>query len=503
MRSFMHRLMIHKHSVVMALAAIPLLLLAWLSYPMMYPGFDVWIHLSRMEYGGQYWRLWYEIWIAIFQHADIQGFFDRALWIHRVQVLLTVGMVGLSAYWILLAIFIRSSISKPSLVIHALCAIWIWLIMHGTASTPFGGDQPFVQSWLMWYSVNYQITLPVFFLSAGALMLSMADDLKPRQRLALTAVSLGGALFIAKIHPSELPYLFWVLGLSLLILVRWRLKHHVMGWALAVSLLLFAFHFSGKLPAGVLVYQQQGWLGLYEAILKNGEWITSVGNRGQASFNYLYSLGLAAVVLSLIAASRLPSVNRRMLWVVLLSAVPVFAIFFKVPAGLLSMVTEAHIVWRFTFSSLLFLGLPILLCTLSLVFKDMAQPVTQAAMSGGVVLLVLCLSFVFEPKQITYQYARSLVQAFEPSKVHYGLPEGSKAWLENTRDALATKPKGQWICADLFSAYYLHFIYDQRSLLLPPPFELSPMACGFPRDGGELKPFMASPLPWAYGPSAR
>jgi hypothetical protein len=95
-----------------------------------------------------------------------------------------------------------------------------------------------------------------------------------------------------------------------------------------------------------------------------------------------------------------------------------------------------------------------------------------------------------------------LVHAFEPSKIHYGLPEGSVDWLERTRDALATKPEGQWICADLFSAYYLYFIYDQRSLLVPPPFELSPMACGFPRDGGELKPFMASPLPWVYGPSA-
>lgn len=488
-----------KHPLLpVALVLGPLLALVFASYPMMYPGFDVWIHMARMAYGEAGVKVWYDVWREVFALLQIDNVFDRALLIHRVQVLLTLGMLGVSAYWVLLTVFRRTAVKRTTLMLQALCAVWIWLIMHGTVSTPVAGDRPFWQSWLLWYSVNYQIALPVYFLSAAALLLAWLGDVSRQARYGLLVVSFVGAVFIAKVHAGELPYLiFSAFLVSLLAFKRQLVRPYlavIFGGVVATTA---AIGLVGRLPTGLQVFKEKGFEGFASAALGYGELMVAVLNRGGSSWNFYYFMGLAAAVLALVLARQNDQVQFRPLGFVLLSSIPAMAIHAPLTAGLLAMVTYPEIAWRFSFSSFLFVAVPVLCVMVGLRFPALLGTWRQLVLTAAVVCTTLVASYVAEPNNVAYRYTRSLLTTLSPEKVHFGLPSQSEAWLDQANQALKAEKDQGPVCADMFSAYYLYFVYQQKRMILPTNVEVHIGPCDFPRDGGDLKRLELTPLPWS------
>jgi hypothetical protein len=483
----------------MGLVLLSLVVFGVASHPMMYPGFDVWIHMARLEYGEPGWRIWYDAWRNLFQAWSIAEVFDRAWLIHRVQVVLTMVMVGLSAYWVLLAAFKKTGLSRSVLVLQSLCAVVIWMAMHGTVSTPVNGDRPFFQSWILWYSVNYQISLPIFFLSAGALVLAWLGDVGSRARWGLWATAAVGAVLIAWIHSGELPYLMLAAGWLALLTVEKRLKWLYLAVTLLGALLAWAAIHWGRLPQGLLVLQSGGLEGLLKAVNDNGALLVAWLNRGWASWNFLYFMGLAAALgAAWLTQRRVPGVNQRVIGFVLLSALPAAALHFKTSAGLLAMVTYPEIAWRFSFSSFLFLGVPILSLSFALYWPSWATQWRQLFISAGMVLAVLVASYLVEPNHVAYRYARSLLTSLSAERVHFGLPPQTETWLDRVDQALKNEKDQGPVCGDMFSAYYLYFVHQQQRMILPTNVEVHIGPCDFPRDGGDLKRLGLGPVPWVY-----
>lgn len=489
-----------KHPLLpVALVLGPLLVLVLASHPMMYPGFDVWIHMARMAHGEPGWKIWYDVWREVFALFKIDNVFDRALLVHRVQVLLTVGMVGLSAYWVLVTVFHRTAVKRTTLVLQALCAVWIWLIMHGTVSTPVGGDRPFWQSWLLWYSVNYQIALPVYFLSAAALLLAWLGDVTSRARYGLLTVAFMGAIFIGKVHAGELPYLMFGACLLVLLAFKRRLVRPylllILGGVVAIALTIGLV---GRLPSGLQIFKEKGIEGFIAAVLGYGDLMVAWLNRGGASWNFYYFMGLAAAVLALVLARQNDQVQFRPLWFVLLSSIPAMAIHSPLTAGLLAMVTYPEIAWRFSFSSFLFVALPVLAVVVGLRFPQFMGSWRQLVLTGTVCLVTLVASYVAEPNNVAYRYTRSLLTTLSPERVYFGLPPQSEAWLEKVNKALIAEKDQGPVCADMFSAYYLYFVYQQKRMILPTNVEVHIGKCDFPQDGGDLKRLGLSAAPWKF-----
>ena len=476
-----------------------LVILASKSHPMMYPGFDIWIHLSRIESAESSHRYWYQAWKTIFNLLGLTDVFDRALIIHRLQVFLAMGMIGLSAYWVMLVAFKNTIINKSIFALQAGCAVWIWLSMHGTVSTPLNGDRAFFQSWLMWYSVNYQITLPVYLMSASALLLAWFGDNQEKIRWLLLGLTSVGAIFITAIHASELSYLFFAIAWIFIIGFKPNLKWiYIFGIFLLITSAYIGIQFIGRLPTGLEILQSEGWTGLYKAIKGNGDWMINRGNRGQASFNYLYIMGLTSICLSMFFILRKPEVNIRPFWFVALSALPVFALYWDLSAGSMAMILYPQITWRFTFSSFLFLGIPLLVISLGLRYPKLINQWYQLLLTTGFVFLATLASYRYEPNHVTYQYARSIAYSLSPEKVFFGIPPDAKNWLKHANQLILNDNEQKPICTDIFSAYYLFFVHAQDRVLLPPHTGINTGACNFPRDGGDLKRFPIEPPPWTF-----
>jgi hypothetical protein len=483
--------------VALVLGALLVLILA--SHPMMYPGFDVWIHLARIEYHPPGGRVWYDVWREVFGLLQIDNVFDRALLIHRVQLLLTVGMVGLSAYGVLLTVFERTYVKRSALVLQSMCAVWLWLVMHGTVSTPVAGDRPFIQSWLLWYSVNYQITLPMYFLSAAALLRAWVGVVTPRERLGLLLVVFLGAVVIAKVHASELPYLLFM-GLVLLGLgFRWRWRWWFLGAGVAAGVLMvLAVKSIGHLPRGWVTLQNEGWSGLFMAISNYGDWMVSRGNRGQASWNFYHWMGLGAAAWAVYLLARTQHINRQAVAFVLLSAIPAAALHWKWSAGAMAMAIYPEIAWRFAFSSFLFVGVPLLVLALGLKYAALAKHAYPLLLTAAISSAVMVASFRFEPHHVAFQYTRSIIHTLSPGRVNFGLTPENQAWLKQADQALRAEAQQGPVCADIFSAYYLYFVYRQHRMILPNNIELHLGDCRYPRDGGDLKRLPIEPPPWTF-----
>ena len=477
----------------------PLFALVLASYPMMYPGFDIWIHMGRMAFGKTGVEVWYDFWREVLALLQIDNMFDRALLIHRVQVLLTVVMVSLSAYWVLLTVFQRTVVKQTTLLLQSLCAVWIWLIMHGTVSTPVGGDRSFWQSWLLWYSVNSQIALPVYFLSAAALLLALLGGVTKRARYGLLALAFLGGLFIGKVHGGELPYLMFSAFLLILLAFKGRLirQYLVLIFSGAVATAL-AIGLVGRLPTGLQVLKDKGFEGFLSAVLGYGDLMVAWLNRGGNSWNFYYFMCLAAAFLALALARQNDQIQFRPLWFVLLSSIPAMAIHAPLSAGFLAMVTYPEIAWRFSLSSFLFVALPVVSVMVGLRFPQFMGLWRQLLLTGAVCLATLVASYVAEPNNVAYRYTRSLFTTLSPEQVHFGLSPQSEVWLEQANQALIAEKDQGPVCADIFSAYYLYFIYQQKRMILPTSVRFHIGKCDFPRDGGDLKRLGLSAAPWKF-----
>jgi len=330
-------------------------------------------------------------------------------------------------------------------------------------------------------------------------LLALLGDVTRQARYGLLAVSFVGAVFIAKVHAGELPYLiFSAFLLSLLAFKRQLVRPYlalIFGGIVATTA---GIGLIGRLPTGLQVLKEKGFEGFASAALGYGDLMVAVLNRGGSSWNFYYFMGLAAAVLAFVLARQNDQVQFRPLWFVLLSSIPAMAIHAPLTAGLLAMVTYPEIAWRFSFSSFLFVAVPVLSVMVGLRFTEFMDSWRQLVLTVTLCAATLMASYVAEPNNVAYRYTRSLLTTLSPERVHFGFPPQSEGWLEQVNQALIAEKDQGPVCADIFSAYYLYFVYQQKRMILPTNVEVHIGPCDFPRDGGDLKRLGLSAAPWKF-----
>ncbi len=116
--------------------------------------------------------IWHYVWAQIFNffHIDRTHIFLRAQIIHYIQSISIFIMIFYTS-----KIFIKNLFIKISLNTLNYLGYWsalIWFTVFSTAS------EYHHQVWILWYSINYQITLPLTLLMAGlsiSLILTLAQ----------------------------------------------------------------------------------------------------------------------------------------------------------------------------------------------------------------------------------------------------------------------------------------------------------------------------------------
>lgn len=486
------------------------------SYPMMRPGFDVWWHLGMIEAPAQADEVlfptrrlvWHHAWHHLFFWLNITDVFARALLIHRVQLLLTVVLLVVSAY-LLLRVLTQKLKPAPSIIwTAALLSTVIWLLMHGTHSVARGGGvgASVVQSWPLWYSVTYQISLPLYFAATACVFFGVASEATLRKRIAAILCSLCLISIGTIIHAAETAY--FLVCLALLALAYVRRRNFPLGALVLISggtaVYWLASQQSYAVPALLTTFLNEGVEKASLDIMRTGAHLVNSGrNRADTGWHAMHWISLLGLLTGALLIQRLLKENgHRMDWrpVVFVGSTALLPALLTthLGAGLFAHVTHQYIAWRFALASLLFVGLPLGV----LVFTESVygnSSVGRRAVLVGALTVLICsvviwLSKEYERKQPSFAYAQSLARSLNPQKSYFGLTAEQRSSLEYTVAALRTRAAPDLLCTDLFSAYYLFFVARYREVHLPsslehiPGYRFSDAPCKFPLSKQHLNP---------------
>lgn len=490
-------------------AAIPVcataLILAFIlsSYPMMRPGIDIWVHLGLIQ---DFNKInpsayppsrvhWHEVWHHVLRQIGVSEIFASALVIHRIQFLAVYSLIASSSYILLDLLLRRVAVEKSTLYLASLLSSALWLCMTGTRSHAHDGFE-LVQSWMIWYSVNYQISLPlVIFAIAIALRLAFGG-------LTTLQTSVGGLLLllslglVAAFHMAELAYfLLAVVALAVLFVRRRRSVILAIATGLVSCLLIYAaLQYSHAHPRSLKYILSGEWGRLLDNILAEGQRLSETGaTRMEFGWNALHTVSLSLILLGMFIQATFPECwqRTRQDWkvsaFVLSSALLPLALFTHLGTGIFAYLTYAAIAYRFAFANLLFIGIPffILVVTYSPVSSRLrdAQRPALVALCAAFVLAIVGAEQLLQRRPVVTAYAFSLLGSLRQESMYFGVTDLQYTAIhQKLRSIKPEKPKKRprLLCADIFTAYHLFFVQRFHRVALPRPLKRIPGYAGTP-----------------------
>ena len=488
-----------------------------MSYPMVRPGFDVWWHLGAVDAPDRLDStafpprrvLWHHFWHWVFGVLQVQDHFVRALVIHRTQFFVTVFSLTLTGYLLLRILIRKKSVVDGSLWTAALLSAVFWLVTNGTRSVAHDGGPgaDVTQSWLLWYSVNYQISLPLVLLSMALLLSAVDQELSTRVRWGFV-IGVFATLSVATLaHVAEVVYflLFAVLVATLYLRGRYAV---VLAMVLSVGGLLLAglaLSHAYAVPRLMAFVLKGDLFGALDAIRQEGELLRGTGlTRIDTGWHVLHSVSLVGLILGILVwRNRGISIQqgRQGKWkasaAVVLTAVFPLALMTNLGAGLFAFLTHTYIAWRFSLASLLFVGVPFAALALSERLLSRTGVAWRQLATVGLVVVVCGLALWGEndPERPSpsLAFGQSLVRSLHPQEMYFGLSPTQQSALRTLSDSLKSPQAHSVLCADIFSSYYLFFLERYRWVSLPPALEYLPgyqkseADCGYPSDNPTLR----------------
>lgn len=425
MNTALHPTTIQGHRFITWALVAGMVLFALNSYPMMYPGYDFHFHLESIKHNYHANNFWHMQWAGVFKYLntpDVEPL--RGLIVHRTQTFLTLALLVASAYLFLGTAL--KNLDKHAKFQLATLAVAIWLMMHGTYSSPAGEPHysaRHVLSWLQWYSVNYQIALPMFFFGSATLLKAVTAS-HLRHTAWWSALTLITAYLIARIHAAELVYFLFVAGGIFVIYVlpfqRWYVL--LLTAALLLLALKLGLTFSYRQPVILELMHPSRWGELMAKMNEFGHLLVGNNlNRSETTWHSLYTVSLMAAVGTIVWAKNKGAVQLGLLLV--FSSLLAIGIQIHHSAGLLGLVIGEYVTWRFGFSTLLFVAIPLLVGVWLERRPNTDSPLRTSVLAlglpTGLLVLVALYSRFFEPLHPAYNFAKSVLFSLDPVLGHF------------------------------------------------------------------------------------
>ncbi len=458
------------------IVAIVFLLIAT-SYPMMKMRFDIWDHVDRIKIGvldaNQLVNLpkkaWYLTWVAIFKVAGVTDIYTIATVVHRTQFILCVILIYSASkqiYAALLPLQPKTKIENNWLSSLALSSVFIWVTIIGTHSF-------FQQAWIMWYSVTYQITLPMLFLSLGLLVNVMG--IQQSRKIIILKIGLSAILMIGVyiFHAGELAYMtFYIPILAICFATQYKysssflLKSTIL---ILIIIYLSIVFYTDQVPA-LLSYLRGGDLAkIYAEIITKGTWnAIHGGNRYAANWNELYKLSVYLFLpLSVLLSLKVPKINNRVFCFIILSLVFCFIPTYKYSAGLVSLISYDGIVNRYYFASYIFLLIPMVIYLLFCTWIKNNNPIYLIVVTLLIVLSTFMYSNFVGKHGIYYENVHSIINGILAKKIDIGLPEEEIRDIERQLISAEQRFKSDEFiyCGAFESLYVAYYVFGKRNLV--------------------------------------
>ena len=449
---------------------------------MHYP-FDIFTHLQWIDAqtyaqsvpGERYF--WHYLWAHIFSwlHIGTSEVFLRAHIIHYVQTAAAFLMLFYSSRVVYRELF--PDTHTDSLNFMAYWATLLWFTLFANYSMHHH------MVWISWYSVTYQITLPMTLLTLALLLPLFTRKMAwYRQAVHLALIGLLSYLII-RMHAMEYIYFLLYAGVLLLVymdkIFGFARRHLALASLLLLSVLTGFWWLAGilrtssyRMPELFSYLSLEKIPELYSVILAKGALFTSHFSKASEIMNALVYLSLFAVAFMLsVALYRhfkqydTPRINLRILIFLAITSLFVFIPLTNVTSGFAIMLTYTDITYRFYYSTLLFLALPASVFYLYWLWghKQLLLPnVTMAFLIAA----TLFYSYHFSSKHNYYKNVYSLLQMFDEKQMRFNLSEKEIASIgkllqKYEQTNTSGKPNCYYARGDI--AFVIKFIYQKET----------------------------------------
>jgi hypothetical protein len=370
---------------------------------------------------------WHYCWAKIFEilNLDNTKLFTRAYIIHYMQTIITYFSIYYFSYTFNKFTFLKAN--KLNLHILSAWATLIWFTIYATESVGFH------LVWIQWYSVNYQISLPLTLLST-ALFFNFLFN-KNGKYFYLVFYILITAIVLS-IHSAEFVYFLMYLALliaiyldKIFIFLKTNKLTSIIIFIL-LSIILFYLDkiiplISYRMPKLLTFILNNNYQGLWNTILAEGDFIVQLLSRAKDSFNELMVVSLCLLIpillISLYLKKKKEHINLRFIIFLALSSLFVLIPMYQISAGIASTLTYKLIVNRFYYSSTIFLVIPIFAYLALYIFKKEKSILTSAVIALTVLGTFIYSRYAIATQQNYYKNIQSIKNAWNERKVGFNL----------------------------------------------------------------------------------
>ncbi|MDQ7085342.1 MAG: hypothetical protein Q9M36_10640 [Sulfurovum sp.] len=308
--------------------------------------------------------IWHYLWAKIFYIMNISplDIFLRAKIIHMTQIYISLFSIYYFSMVILRNLFTK--IKPMDLKWLSFWSLIIWLTIFSTFSIVSH------QVWIMWYSVNYQITLPLFWYITALTLVLFLEKTSLIKKIFFTLQILILSKFILQAHSMEFMYYLMYLSLFILVFLDKVYFNFKKYFYVLLPIIITIGYFLTKFTSDrsrLFDYLSLEKLPiLYTQIMKEGSLlVVHHYNRANSSINelmYLIALSSIFFMIYLLITkyqNKTIGIQPRILIFIGLSSLFILIPLYQFSGGLFSIITKMVVVNRLYYSSSLFILLPI------------------------------------------------------------------------------------------------------------------------------------------------
>lgn len=446
-----------------------------MSYPMMKLRYDLWDHVDRIRVmildsaavsPGK--RYWYACWAFVFKLFAVTDIFTIAIVIHRVQFIANCVLIYVAAKQLfepLLSLSRHDRLQNQWLSALSLSSVLIWLGSIGTFS--------FIQqAWIMWYSVNYQITLSFLFLSVAQVVNILTVEQSKNIQITKSLSAFILLILILLFHAGELAYFIFYIPIFIICFIG-KFKINIKyAFLFSVLMILIAYlasmFYTGQTPLLITLLKNNDAGKIMTLIQEKGTWnAVQGGNRYSGNWNELYTLSVITLLLiALLAVFKKILVHKRVLAFIVLSLVFCFAPTYIFSSGFLSLVSYDEIVNRYYFASFLFLSIPLCIYLFILKFKIFIRPLYLIIITFLIIFLVYSYSKFVNEQGIFYKNIKSIAVSLKSKGIEMEVSQEEMTKIgEQIQSAELSKNTNNFIYCGLFHHIYIaRYVYDRKNV---------------------------------------
>ncbi len=403
------------------------------SNPFLKIPYDMWYHLSRIEYffihdssisDIKNKELWSYIWGKIFRIFSIEDVLVRAKIIHVTQTLISLFVI-----YFVSKVVIKNLFRKVDVLTLRYLSLWmviIWFTIYATFSVAYH------QVWIMWYSINYQITLLMFWYIFALTLILVTKRQDRKMSLFYIAQIIFFSIMILWMHAIE--FIYYVMYLFLICLFYWHqiftgFKTYYVRYLLAVLVLFygliyfFTHDFIYRKPKLFQYFSFDHIDEFYSKLIDIGKIQVQVFSRSFASLNELIYVSLFLILVMFMVKIYLylqkkdDYVDAKVFIILMISSSFVLIPVNIFTSGIASMLISEEYVNRFYYASSVFMVVPIVVYY----FFQLQESKQRLLKINFTILFILMSVFVYS-KQISensnyYKNIISLTNSFSKEKV--------------------------------------------------------------------------------------